>query len=53
MEFGCHKLYIRGKLEDAVSGKRHEVNRPANDEQTAEAVAFIQFVMEEEEIVDL
>jgi len=36
MNFGYHKLYIGGKLVDAVSGKKHAVICPANDEQTAE-----------------
>lgn len=36
MNFGYHKLYIGGALVDAVSGKRHTVVCPANDEPTAE-----------------
>lgn len=36
MNFGYHKLYIGGALVDAVSGKRHNVVCPANDEPTAE-----------------
>ncbi|TMM55771.1 NAD-dependent succinate-semialdehyde dehydrogenase [Maribacter algarum] len=36
MDFGYHKLYIGGKLLDAVSGKRYEVICPANEERTAE-----------------
>lgn len=36
MNFGYHKLYIGGKLVDSVSGKKHAVICPANDEQTAE-----------------
>jgi len=36
MNFGYHKLYIGGKLIDAVSGKRHTVICPADEEQVAE-----------------
>lgn len=36
MNFGYHKLYIGGQLRDAISGERHTVICPANDEPTAE-----------------
>lgn len=36
MDFGYHKLYIGGKLVDAVSKKKRQVICPANDEQVAE-----------------
>jgi len=36
MEFGYHKLYIGGKLLDAVDGRRHAVICPATEEKIAE-----------------
>ncbi|MGB5666874.1 MAG: NAD-dependent succinate-semialdehyde dehydrogenase [Maribacter sp.] len=36
MDFGYLKLYIGGKLVDAVDGKRHTVICPANEEKVAE-----------------
>ncbi|TMU57322.1 NAD-dependent succinate-semialdehyde dehydrogenase [Flagellimonas algicola] len=36
MNFGYHKLYIGGKLVDAVSGKRQPVICPADNEEVAE-----------------
>ena len=36
MNFGYHKLYIDGKLVDSISGKRHSVICPANEEEIAQ-----------------
>ena len=36
MDFGYHKLYIDGKLVDSISGKRHSVICPANEEEIAQ-----------------